>query len=84
MIGPMSYGGLGMGGLSLVSFFFFLLIAALIWLVVSKALINSRKYRMMKDFPSYYRDGHCYCECRCDCHKEEGKPRKSNKKTKEE
>ena len=56
MIGQMGYSklvGYGMGGMYFVSFLFFLLLVALIWLVVSKALVNTRKFNMMKDNPMY-------------------------------
>ena len=54
MIGHMGYSGYGsygMGGMYFFSFFFFVLLIVLIWLVVSKALVNTRKFKMMKDFP---------------------------------
>ena len=56
MVGHMGYskiGGFGMGGMFFFSFLFFLLLVALIWLVVSKALVNTRKFKMMKDFPKH-------------------------------
>lgn len=58
MIGHMGYagkfgGGYGMGGMYFFSFLFLVLLVALIWLVISKALLNSRKFKVMKDFPMH-------------------------------
>lgn len=82
----MGYGGYGMmGGYYLFSFFLFFLLLALIWLVVSKALLNTRKFKMMKDGGFYggkhieIIKKHKHHDCDCDCHKEEkhGKRRKT-------
>ena len=83
MIGHMGYGKVGygmMGGTAIFGFFFFLLLLALIWLIVSKALLNTRKYKMMKDFKQVYgKHRHHDCDCDCDCNKEEDKPRRGRK-----
>ena len=78
------YGGY-MGGMYFFSFLFFILLVALVWLVVSKALLNTRKYKMMKDFPHHSGRHHIMRqkyikECTCeDDHEEHVKVVKKKK-----